>query len=79
MAEREGTVRVVVRLTHAQASVLARAAVVVTSALDCKEVNAADQGLREFRSATALALLQDIVPKAVGRLDSPSRSVRRAS
>ncbi|MET9628284.1 hypothetical protein ABZX92_12550 [Lentzea sp. NPDC006480] len=50
------TVRVVVALTLAEASVLARAAVVVTSALDCKEVNAGDEGLRVFRAAVAQAL-----------------------
>lgn len=79
MADREGTVRVVVNLTYAQASVLARAAVVVTSALDCKEVNAADQGLRQFRSATVLALSQDIVPKAVRRSGRVGSSELRAS
>jgi len=44
MAAQEVTVRVVVRLTYVQASVLARAAVVVTSTPDGKEINAADQG-----------------------------------
>ncbi|NGY61249.1 hypothetical protein G7043_20185 [Lentzea sp. NEAU-D13] len=43
-------------LTLPQATVLARAAVIVTSALDCKEVNAAEQGLLAFRAAVGLAL-----------------------
>lgn len=50
------TVAVVVNLTLPQATVLARAAVVVTSALDCKEANAADKGLLAFRTAVQLAL-----------------------
>lgn len=49
-------VAVVVNLTLPQATVLARAAVIVTSALDCKEVNAAEQGLLAFRAAVGLAL-----------------------
>jgi hypothetical protein len=50
------TVAVVVNMTLSQATVLARAAVVVTSALDCKDINAAEQGLLEFRAAVGLAL-----------------------
>ncbi|MET8764883.1 hypothetical protein [Lentzea sp. NPDC004782] len=50
------TVAVVVNLTLPQAKVLVRAAVMVTSALDCKEVNAAEQGLLAFRAAVGLAL-----------------------
>lgn len=49
-------VAVGVNLTLPQATVLARAAVVVTSALDCKEANSADQGLLAFRAAVQLAL-----------------------
>ncbi len=49
-------VAVVVDLTPTQAAVLARAAVVVTSALDCKEANAAEQGLLSFRLAVVQAL-----------------------
>lgn len=55
----EDTVAVVVDLKLSQAKVLARAAVVVTSALDCREVNAADQGLLLFRGAVANALNRD--------------------
>lgn len=50
------TVAVVVNLTLPQATVLARAAVVVTSTLDCKDVNAAERGLLAFRAAVGLAL-----------------------
>lgn len=71
MAGPTGTVCVVVKLTFAQASVLARAAVVVTSALECKEINAADQGLRAFRCAVALALSQDVVCEAGSRSHNP--------
>jgi hypothetical protein len=59
MAQPKRTVRVVVELGFTEASVLARAAVVVTSALGCGEVNAADQGLLAFRSAVRLALSKD--------------------
>jgi len=52
-------VRVVVDLALAEASVLAWAAVVVTSALDRKEVNAAEQGLLAFRAAVGLALSKE--------------------
>ncbi|GGM78784.1 hypothetical protein GCM10011609_13160 [Lentzea pudingi] len=53
MARAEDVVPVVVNLTRAQVAVLARAAVVVTSALDCEEANAAMQGLLVFRQAVA--------------------------
>ena len=53
------TVAVVVELKLSQAKVLAKAAVVVTSALDCREVNAAEQGLLLFRRSVARALDQD--------------------
>ncbi|WP_285647886.1 hypothetical protein [Lentzea sp. NBRC 102530] len=56
----------VVQLSFAQASVLARAAVVVTSAMECKEINVADQGLLAIRRAVALALSQDVVREAGG-------------
>ncbi|GLY51445.1 hypothetical protein [Lentzea sp. NBRC 102530] len=71
--------RVVVELSFAQASVLARAAVVVTSALECKEVNAADQGLLTIRRAVALALSQDIARKSGGPAAAPSVPELRAS
>lgn len=45
------TVAVVVNLTLAQAAVLAKAAVPVTSALDHREANTAEQGLLSFRAA----------------------------
>lgn len=55
MARAEDVIPVVVNLTRAQVAVLARAAVVVTSALDCEEANAAMQGLLVFRQAVARA------------------------
>lgn len=59
MAPPERTVRVVVELGFTEASALARAAVVVTSVMGQREVNAADQGLLAFRSAVRLALSKD--------------------
>ncbi|MDX3656174.1 hypothetical protein PV646_02540 [Streptomyces sp. ID05-26A] len=53
MACAEDMVPVVVNLTRSQVAVLARAAVVVTSALDCEETNTAMQGLLLFRQAVA--------------------------
>jgi len=55
----EDVVPVVVNLTRAQTAVLSRAAVVVTSALDCREANAAEQGLLAFRQAVARAFAND--------------------
>lgn len=59
MAHLEHVFPVVVNLTRSQAAVLAGAVVVVTSSLDCKEVNAADQGLLVFRLAVAHALANE--------------------
>lgn len=55
MACGEDLVPVVVNLTRSQVALLTRVAVVVTSALDCEEVNAAAQGLLVFRQALARA------------------------
>lgn len=79
MAQPTRTVRVVVELTLAEASVLARAAVVVTSALECKEVNAADRGLLAFRSAVVLAVSKDVGREVVDRPDVTARPSLRAS
>ena len=66
MTQPRRTVRVVVALTVAEASALTRAAVVVTSALDCEDVNAAEQGLRTFRSAVGKALASDVDREGIG-------------
>jgi hypothetical protein len=55
VARAEDVIPIVVNLTRAQAAVLSSAAVVVTSALDCGEANAAMQGLLVFRQAVARA------------------------
>lgn len=77
MAEPKRIVRVAVALTLAEASVLARAAVVVTSSLDCKDVNAAEQGLRTFRDAVGQALASDV--SRGGNGDEQHGLVRRTS
>jgi hypothetical protein len=73
------TVAVVVNLTLSQATVLARAAVTVTSALDCKEVNAAEQGLLAFRTAVGLALPKDLGRVVVDLPEATAEPSRRAS
>lgn len=72
------TVAVVVNLTLSQATVLARAAVVVTSALDCKDVNAAEQGLLAFRAAVGLALSKHSGRVVVDRPEATAKPSRRA-
>lgn len=79
MAQLKRTVRVVVELAVGEASVLARAAVVVTSPLDCNEINAADQGLRAFRNAVALALSKDVGRAVAGQPESAVEPSLRAS
>lgn len=80
MAQSTRTIRVVVELSLAEASVLARAAVIVTSALDCRDVNAAEQGLRMFRSAVVLALSKDSGVSAGDQLETTvAQPSRRAS
>lgn len=79
MAQPKRTVRVVVELAFVEAAVLARAAVVVTSALDCKEVNAADQGLLAFRAAVKLALSKRSGHVEVDQPEAASQRPRRAS
>lgn len=74
MACVEDAVPVVVTLTRLQAAVLARAAVVVTSALACKEANAAEQGLLLFRQAVARAFVKE----PVGRSEVAEESLHRA-
>lgn len=59
MAQPKCVVRVVVELALAEASVLARATVVVTSALEGKDINAAERGLRAFRDAVARTVSSD--------------------
>lgn len=73
-----GTVPVVVNLTLSQAAVLARAAVVVTSALDCKEANAAERGLLLFRQAVARAVSNDTARDTRKRPEPINRLCRRA-
>lgn len=79
MAQPTRTVRVVVELTVAEASVLARSAVVVTSALECKEVNAADRGLSAFRSAVGRALSREAGVEVVARPEMAAQPSLRAS
>lgn len=79
MAQPKRTVRVVVELAFTEAAVLARAAVVVTSALDCKEVNAADQGLLAFRAAVKLALSRRSGHVVVDQPEAAPQLPRRAS
>lgn len=79
MAQPRRTVRVVVELAFAEASALARAAVVVTSALDCKEVNAADQGLLAFRTAVKLALSKRSGQTEADQPEAAPQRARRAS
>lgn len=76
MARLEDVVPVVVNLTWAQTAVLSRAAVVVTSALDCREANAAEQGLLVFRQAVARAFANDRTSKPA---EQPRPSRLRAS
>lgn len=73
-----GEAVVVVNLTMAQAFVLARAAVVVTSALDCKDANAAAQGLLLFRQAVARAVSNDTARNPPEQPRPVSRLCRRA-
>ncbi len=79
MAQPKKTVRVIVELALAEATVLARAAVVVTSALDCKEANAAEQGLLAFRAAVGLALGQRPTQAVVDQPEAVADQSRRAS
>lgn len=79
MTSLEATVSVVVNLTLLQAAVLARAAVVVTSALDCKDANAAEQGLLMFRQAVAHAVSNDTAHLSTEQLRPVTRPRRRAS
>ncbi|WP_394617391.1 hypothetical protein JNUCC0626_48675 [Lentzea sp. JNUCC 0626] len=79
MAQPKKAVRVVVVLAFAEASVLARAAVTVTSALDCREVNAAEAGLRTFRSAVALAISRSSSEVVVDHTEANEKQPRRAS
>jgi hypothetical protein len=79
MAQPKKTVRVIVELALAEATVLARAAVVVTSALDCKEANAAEQGLLAFRVAVGLALGQRPTQAVVDQSEAVADQSRRAS
>ena len=72
-------VRVVVELALAEATVLAQAAVVVTSALDCKDANAADNGLLAFRTAVGLALSKHSARVVVDQPEVPAEPSRRAS
>lgn len=74
----ENTMPVVVNLTPLQAAVLARAAVVVTSALDCKDANAAEQGLLLFRQEVARAVSNDTAWDSRKRPEPISRLRRRA-
>ncbi|WP_143028092.1 hypothetical protein [Lentzea albidocapillata] len=78
MTPLEATVPVVVNLTLLQAAVLARAAVVVTSALDCKDANAAAQGLLMFRQAVAHAVSNDTTHHSTEQLRPVNRPRRRA-
>lgn len=78
MPQPEGTVQVVVDLTSAEAAVLARVAVTVTSALDCRDVNAAERGLRAFREAVGQALSRCADRKAIDR-PAAAKPSRRAS
>jgi hypothetical protein len=68
-----------VNLTLSQATVLAGAAVVVTSTLDCKEVNAAEQGLLAFRAAVGLALSRRPSREVVEQPKATAEQSRRAS
>ena len=79
MTPLEVTVPIVVNLTLSQAAVLARAAVVVTSALDCKDVNAAEQGLLVFRQAVARAVSNGTTHTSTEQLRPANRPRRRAS
>jgi hypothetical protein len=74
----ENTVPVAVNLTPLQAAVLARAAVVVTSALDCKNANAAEQGLLLFREEVARVVSNDTARDSRTRPEPISRLCRRA-
>ena len=79
MTKPRRTVRVVVALALAEATVLARVAVVVTSALDCKEANAADQGLLAFRAAVKVALSRRSGHAVADQPEAASQPARRAS
>lgn len=76
MAQLEATVSVAVSLTRSQAAVLARAVVVVTSALDCWDANAAEQGLLLFRQAVARAVSNDS-PRQPRPASRPCRQASR--
>lgn len=78
MTQLEATVPVVVNLTVLQAAVLARAAVVVTSALDCKDANAAEQGLLLFRQAVARVVSNDTATSSSELSRPAGRPCRRA-
>lgn len=78
MTHGENTVPVVVNLTPLQAAVLARAAVVVTSALDCKDANAAELGLLLFRQEVARAVANDTARDSRKRPEPINRLCRRA-
>jgi hypothetical protein len=79
MAQPRGTVRVVVELALAEAEVLARAAVVVTSALEYREINAADHGLLAFRTAVKAALSNRSGHAEVDQPEAAPQQPRRAS
>lgn len=79
MAQPKKTVRVVVELAVTEAAVLARAAVIVTSALDCKEVNAAERGLLAFRAAVEAALRKHPAEVVVDQPGNAAEPSRRAS
>lgn len=78
MAQLETTVLVAVSLTRLQAALIARAAVMVTSALDCKDVNAAEQGLLLFRQAAARAVSSDTAQNSTEQPTPTGRLRRRA-
>lgn len=77
MAHRENTVPVVVYLTTLQAAVLAATAVVVTSALDCKDANAVEQQLLLFRQEVARAVSNDTARDSRIRPEPISQLCRR--
>ena len=79
MTQSTRAVRVVVELALTQAVVFARAAVVVTSALDCKDVNAAEQGLLAFRTAVDVALRKRPAQAVVDQPEVAVEQSRRAS
>ena len=72
MAHLEDVVPVVVNLTRAQTALL-------TSALDCREANAAEQGLLLFRQAVALAFVNDRTSNSTEQPRQVGHSRLRAS